>query len=278
MKYLLIPTDFSANSWNALEYAVRFFKNESCTIYILHVGDLSESDVMGNSFTLPSKKTSPAINEKLHALFGQIKQLPINKNHHFIALQEYGNFIDTIRKTVREKHIDLIVMGTKGASGIKASIVGSNTGDVITKVLCNVLVIPEKALASTPHKISFPTDYNLFYTHSILEGLTEILQISKAHLHVLNVGQGKGEPTGAQQKNKSYLQDYLSETFPEKHSFHQISDRHIRTGILRFAEENQIEMLAMVAKNLNFLQQLLFDTTIEKVSFHTKIPLWVLHE
>lgn len=261
-----------------MEYAVRFFKNESCTFYILHVGDLNESAVIGNSFALPREKTSPSINEKLNTVFESIKKGPVNKDHHFIALQEYGNFIDIMRKTVKDKHIDLIVMGTKGASGLKASVVGSNTGDVITKVLCNVLVIPENAPSIIPNKISFPTDYNLFYTHSILEGLNEILHISKADLHVLNVAQEEREPTAAQKRNKTYLQDYLSETFPESHSFHNISHRHIRTGILHFAAENKIDMLAMVAKNLNFLQQLLFDTTIEKVSFHTQIPLWVLHE
>jgi hypothetical protein len=39
-----------------------------------------------------------------------------------------------------------------------------------------------------------------------------------------------------------------------------------------------VGMLVMVAKNLNFLQQLLFDTTIEKLSFHSRVPLLVLHE
>lgn len=278
MKNILIPTDFSANSCNALEFAIRLFKNEACNFYILHVGNLKESSVESNSFTFPTEKISPTIKERLNILFERIATLPVGQNHHYIALQEYGNFIALLRKTVDDKKIDLIALGTKGASGIKASIVGSNTGDVITKVACNVLVVPEKATVSIPKKIVFPTDYNLFYTHPILESVTEILVISKAHLNVLNVSQGQSQLRKSQEKNKAYLQDYLEETFPHTHSFHSMTDENVKTAILNFVADNSIEMVMMVAKNLNFLQQLLFDTTIEKLSFHTTVPLLVLHE
>ena len=278
MQHILIPTDFSDNSWNALAYAVQFFKKEACSYYILHIDPLKESAVQSNSFTFPTKKISATTREKLTSLFRRIEELPINKKHRFIALQEYGNFIDIIRKTVEDKKIDLMVMGTKGASGLKAAVVGSNTGDVITKVLCNVLVVPENAKIKIPQKMAFPTDYNLFYTYPILDALTELLRISKAHLNVLNVSQGESFLAKTQKKNKAYLQDYLGETFPNEHSFHRTIDSNIKTGILNFVADNQIEMLIMVAKNLNFFQRLLFDTSIEKLSFHTTVPLLVLHE
>ena len=37
MKNILIPTDFSENSWNAIEYALHFFSKSSCNFYLLHV-------------------------------------------------------------------------------------------------------------------------------------------------------------------------------------------------------------------------------------------------
>lgn len=278
MKNVLIPTDFSSNSWNALEYAVRFFVNEACNFYILHIGDLKHSSVNSNSFTFPVEKISPSIKEKLNSLFLRIEGLPISEKHHFIALQEYGNFIDIMRKTVEAKKIDLMVMGTKGASGIKASIVGSNTGDTITKVPCNVLVIPENAKITVPKKIVFPTDYNIFYSYPILETLTEILYISKAKLEVLNVLRNNDQPTAEQKENKAYLQDYLTETFQYSHSFHNSANKNVKTAIQHYVAANRAKMVIMVAKNLNFLQNLLFDSTVEKVSFHTTVPLLVLHE
>ncbi|UWX54493.1 universal stress protein [Maribacter litopenaei] len=158
------------------------------------------------------------------------------------------------------------------------SIVGSNTGDVITKVLCNVLVIPENASFMTPQKIAFPTDYNLYYTYPILRTLTELLRITNADLQIFNVVQVNIPLTDEQEKNKDYLKDYLDETFPKSHSFHSVHNQDVKSSILNFVNDNQIDMLTMVAKNLNFLQQILFDTTIEKLSFHTTIPMLVLHE
>ena len=278
MKNILFPTDFSANSWNALEYAVHFFKNEDCIFYILHIADLKDSNVNSNSFAFATETSLPSINQKINLLSMRVEQLLDNKKHHLIVLYEYGNFIDLIRKTVYDKKIELIVMGTKGASGIKTAIVGSNTGDVITKVICNVLVIPEKAPIKKPKKITFATDYNIFYTHPILNTLSEQLRISKANFNVLNVSQANGHLTNAQKKNKEYLQDYLEEIFSCSHNFQSVDNKNVKEAILNFVADNEIEILTMVAKNLNYFHQLLFDTTIEKLSFHTTIPLFVLHE
>ncbi len=169
-------------------------------------------------------------------------------------------------------------MGTKGASGIKAYTIGSNAGDVIKKVLCNVLVIPEKAEINIPKEIAFVTDYNLFYTFPILKTLTELQRITKAHFHVTNVSNNNINLTTSQEKNKAYLLEYLRETATNAYDFHHINDKSTKTAILDFVDDNRVDMLTMVAKNLNFFQQLLFDTTIEKLSFHTTIPLLVLHE
>tara|TARA_R110000744_G_scaffold143190_4_gene255030 strand:+ start:1655 stop:2491 length:837 start_codon:yes stop_codon:yes gene_type:complete len=278
MKHILLPTDFSANSWNALEYALRFFKNESCTFYILHIGELKYSGVNSNSFAFPSKKILATIKKNIDSFSMRVERLLVHQKHHLIVLQEYGNFIEIIRKTVYEKKIDLIVMGTKGTSGLRTAVVGSNTGDVITKVICNVLVIPENAPLTKPKKIAFATDYNIFYTHPILNTLSDQLRISKANFNVLNVSQANGLLSSTQEKNKEYLQDYLEEIFVGTHNFHKVTNKNIKEAILNFVGENQIEMLTMVAKNLNFFQQLLFDTTIEKLSFHTTIPIFVLHE
>ncbi|MEH6769109.1 universal stress protein [Maribacter arcticus] len=64
----------------------------------------------------------------------------------------YGFFTDYIKQEVIDKNIDLIIMGTKGASGIKAVSLGSNTGNVITKVPCAVLAVPENANIGTQKK------------------------------------------------------------------------------------------------------------------------------
>ncbi|TDS13658.1 nucleotide-binding universal stress UspA family protein [Maribacter caenipelagi] len=278
MKNILIPTNFSSNSYNALEYAINLFNNEPCTFYILHVDELSNSDIHSNSLIVITAPKRISAKEKLQLHVKEISEGFNNPSHRFIALEEYGNLIDLVKKTVVDKKIDLIVMGTKGAKGLKASIIGSNTGNVITKVACNVLVIPENTLIITPSKIAFPTDFNLFYTYSILNSMTEILEISNAKLEVIHITLSRPTFSNSQVINKAYLHDYLKEIFTDAHSFQNILGDNIRDSILTYIAENKIEMLTMVAKNLNLFQQVFFNNSVEELSHQTSIPLFVMHE
>ncbi|MEK6152228.1 universal stress protein [Flavobacteriaceae bacterium 3-367] len=277
MKNILIPTDFSPNAWNALKYALGFFKGVHCNFYLLHVAPLSEYPVMGHSFTPSLGETGMPSKNKLDAFTERAKNKAESKLHHFFPELHYGLLIDVTRRLVKEKKIDLIVMGTKGASGIKRLIIGSNTGDIITKVQCNTLVVPEHVVYGRPRMITFPTDYNIFYSHAILETLSELVIANKAHLKVLHVVGSNENLSEDQQNNRAYLQDYLEEIFPKQHGFHLIDNRKITQGIQEFISEKQSDLTIMVAKNLNFLQQLLFDSTVEKVSFHTQVPFLVIH-
>lgn len=278
MKHILIPTNFSSNSWNALEYAVHLFANEKCIFYMLHVDELSDSDIQDNSLMVITSPKRISSKENLQLLFKKISSLGTNPLHQFIALLEYGNFIDLVKKTVEDKRIDLIIMGTKGASSIKTSIIGSNTGNVITKIACNVLVIPENTIIKNPSKIGFPTDFNLFYTYPILKSITEMLEISNAKLDVIHVTHSKPNFSNSQVINQAYLNDYLKELFIDKHSFNHILGKSVKDSILNYISENKIEMLTLVAKNLNLFQQVFFNNSVEELSHQTSIPLFVMHE
>ncbi|SIR29337.1 universal stress protein [Maribacter ulvicola] len=278
MKHILIPTDFSNNSWNALEYAACFFEKKQCIFYVLHVNNLSNSDITGNSFMTLNAQKKYSTRDKLNETIDRIGTCNPNPKHKFISLEEYGNFIDITKKTIEEKKIDLIVMGTKGISGLKASIMGSNTGNVITKIACNVLVIPDAIIAKKPSKIAFPTDFNLFYTYPILNSITEILEISNAKLEVIHMSQSRPNFSNTQVINKAYLHDYLKEICSETHSFEHILGKNTREVIVTYITENKIEMLTMVAKNLNLFQQLFFNNSLEHLSYHSTVPLLVMHE
>lgn len=277
MKTVLIPTDFSENAWNALEYAISLFSDISCDFYIIHVAEVNQSSVQANSFPFPKAGGGLSATEP-DQLFQNIARLPANEKHHFTFLQEYGNLIPRLRQVVDEKKIDLIIMGTKGASGIKGTVVGSNTGDVITRIHCEVLVVPEDAAYHPIAQIAFPTDYNIFYNHTILGAITEIVRLTQADLSVLNVARPHSYLSPSQENNREFLFDYLQESFPNQSTFHSVAGKNINQAIQDFIILKNVGMLVMAAKNLNFLQQLFFDTTIEKLSFHSRVPLLVLHE
>lgn len=282
MKNILILTDFSENAWNALKYAQQLFKPTNCNFYLLHVSTYIEypvspisikedENLFTEEFIVPSKK-------QLNDLLKKIERKFSNKNHKYFSVHEHGFFLEAIKKNIAEKKIDLIIMGTKGATGMRKRIIGSNAGDVITKVKCNTLIIPKGVSFSVPQEVAFPTDYNIFYSHKILEAVTEMLRLSQGNIRVMNVSKSDRQLTKEQEKNQEYLLDYLNETFQKKNSFHTITNKSVNAAIQCFVESRDIDMIIMVAKNLNFIQQILFDSIVEKISFHTTVPFYVIHE
>lgn len=277
---ILLPTDFSENAWNAISYAIDFYADTDCVFYLLHINQISNmivgdenyiptTEFIENTFTRPSRL-------KLRGLLKEISQnhRP-NKKHHFYTLSEYGFFIESIRKHVEEKKIDTIVMGTKGASGLKEYIIGSNTGDVITKVKCTTLVVPEEAKYKGIKEIAFPTDFNLTYDIKILKPFTDMLKLTKTNLRILHIHKKDTVLNREQLANKDLINDYFE---VEKPSFHYLTNKKVEDAIQCFVESRDIDMIVMVAKNLNYFQSILFHSRVEKISYHTHIPFLVLHE
>jgi nucleotide-binding universal stress UspA family protein len=279
MKNILIPTDFSENSWNAIKYALKFFENSSCNYYLLHVNTINtlvvaETTYMPSQEVIEETYVKPSV-VRLKEMLVRIESISKNKKHKFFTLSDYNYFIESIRRHVTEKKIDIIVMGTKGASGIKKYIVGSNTGDVITRVHCSTLVVPENAKFVKPKEIAFPTDYSSFYSTKLLQPILDILDEYHASINVLHINKKGANLNLDQQINKGYLEDYF---INNKCVFHNIKNNHIEAAIESFVENHNVNMITMVAKNLNYFQRILFHPTVQEISYHTDIPFLVLHE
>lgn len=277
---ILLPTDFSENAWNAISYAIDFFEPVKCNFYLLYVnridnfmaGDSSyipTADQIDDLYIKPSKT-------RLRALLKKISENhTTNNKHNFYTITEYAFLLESIRKHIEEKKIDMIVMGTKGASGLKKYIIGSNTGDVITKVNCTTLVVPEDAKYSPLKEIAFPTDFNLSYHLETLEPITDILKTLKANLRILHIHKKDSVLNTDELASKDLLTDYFEEYQP---TLHFLTNRKVEDAIQCFVESRNINLIAMVAKNLNYFQSILFHSKVEKITYHTEIPFLVLHE
>ena len=279
MKNILIPTDFSENAWNALIYGLTYFNKTPCTFYILHVNPIPPYSGAGSAVRAAAENFKDIVlkesRESLGNLMKKIEKLPLNTKHTFVTNAVYDYLIDAVKREAEEKKIDLIIMGTKGASGLKKATIGSNTGDVITKVKCPLLAVPENAEYRQPKEIAFPTDYETGYDAPVLDSLKELLLFNKACLRSLYVNKKGKELTRSQQQNKKLLSQYLNDI---EHSSHTLTHVDLETAVQCFIQSRDIDMITMVAKNLNFIQRIMFRPMVEKISYHTDIPFLVLHE
>jgi nucleotide-binding universal stress UspA family protein len=279
MMNILIPTDFSENAQNAIAYALAYFSDVAVNFYILHVSHThtitkEEEQELFSDFDTEMqtvKSTSATLREEIRKY--QIRSQ--NPAHSFFPLHENLNLVEAIRKNVIEKEIDYILMGTKGTTKINGAEMGSNTCDVITKVKCPILVIPENAKFNGIKNIAFLTDYNCIYRNKIITRLSETLDLHRSPLRVLHIKAQNTGLTAAQTDNKGFLHYFFKD---KKHSFHFVDNKDLEIGIQDFVETWDISLVSIVAKNLNLIQRLLFRPAVKSVSYSVNVPFLVLHE
>lgn len=277
--HILVPTDFSENAWNALKYGIRLYKDIACTFHLLHINPIPAYSGAGSSVRVSSNMAGGAIlsdsKVSLDNLVSRVVKIDPGTRHSFVTIASHNFFVESIKRHVEDRKIDLIIMGTKGASGLKQVTLGSNTGDVLTKVKCPLLAVPENAVFSEPKEIAFPTDYHLSYDMKVLDTLIDMVNLYNSELRVLHISK-KGEKLSDEQLgNKEFLEDYLQDV---DHSFHSLTGVDLEAAVQCFTESRDIDIIAMVAKNLNFFQRILFRPKVEQISYHTDIPFLVLHE
>lgn len=279
MMNILIPTDFSENAQNAIAYALAYFSDVAVNFYILHVSHThtstkEEEQELFSDFDTEMQtvqSTSATLREEIRKF--QIRSQ--NPAHSFFPLHENLNLVEAIRKNVIEKEIDYISMGTKGTTKINGGEMGSNTCDVITKVKCPILVIPENAKFNGIKNIAFLTDYNCIYRNKIITRLSETLDLHRSPLRVLHIKAQNTGLTAAQTDNKGFLHYFFKD---KKHSFHFVENKELEIGIQDFVETWDISLVSIVAKNLNLIQRLLLRPAIKSVSYSLNVPFLVLHE
>ena len=166
-------------------------------------------------------------------------------------------------------------MGTKGTTKINGGEMGSNTCDVITKVKCPILVIPENAKFNGIKNIAFLTDYNCIYRNKIITRLSETLDLHRSPLRVLHIKAQNTGLTAAQTDNKGFLHYFFKD---KKHSFHFVENKELEIGIQDFVETWDISLVSIVAKNLNLIQRLLLRPAVKSMNYSVNVPFLVLHE
>lgn len=276
MKSILLPTDFSANSVNAIHYAIQLFRDFRCEFYILNVQKVSSfvSDdllTMQPSTTLYQNLIDSA-KKNIEKIIAEIRAECRTENHLYHSIVDYDNFIDAINQTVRAKQIDYIVMGTQGATGAEKVLFGSNTVRVMQRCSCPVLAVPENCSYRALNKIVFTSNYHSQYKLDELKPLRDLAEYFNSKITVIHLTHG--EPLSKnQQNNKAFLDDYFSDL---KHEFVSIESDTLFETIENYLSVLNVDLLAMMSRRHSFLERLFTRHTVETFAFHVKTPFLVM--
>ncbi len=276
MKNILLPTDFSKNSMNAMDYAVALFKDVECHFYILNVQKAS-SFITDDMMVVSSSATiyNTIIDAAKRSIANIISKLESSNNnkHHFHSVVDYDNFIDSINQACNEYHIDLIVMGTKGASGLDKVLFGSNTVRVIQRSDMPVLIIPDGCSYQPLDKIAFSTNHFTLFEEEKIDILKTLVRLSHSELTILHVAD---EHHIAQKQAMN--SDFFKTCFPEaSHEYVDVNSKEMIEYIKNYLLNHNVKMLAMISEKHSFLERLFIRHPVETFAFNIKLPFLVMH-
>jgi nucleotide-binding universal stress UspA family protein len=275
MKKIILPTDFSENAYNAISYAVQLFKEDECTFYLLNTYTpvLYDSEYMYHNPTVSIDEIySTNSKEGLNKLHDRLNKEFNNPKHHFKKLSVFNFLTDEINEQVKEKDIDLVVMGTKGASGSQEILFGTHTIHTIKKSKCPVLAIPSEYEFKPLKNILLPSDLSIGFRENQLKILKKIAKKENTNIHILHVMQD-AELNDLQKEGKNTLADYFKDVSVK---FHFVGDSDIQEAINEFQKEYNIDMLSMINNKHSFFENLFFKPVVHKIGFHVKVPFLVV--
>jgi nucleotide-binding universal stress UspA family protein len=273
MKKLLIPVDFSETSEAAIAFGIELAEKCHYHIMLHHSVDMMHSyesmyiDVpQAHSFT---KQLLDDMEVKMENLWRRYKKDNLLITKHLTT----GSLIQDIRSLVEDHEVDVIVMGTKGATGLKEFFIGSNTEKVVRLVDCPVISIPQKVELGAIRKIVVPVNLNEIRV-GFLREISILQQLFSAAVELVWV------KTPHDIENIELISEEVNNLLREyeiaSSSFTVIKDVFPQDGILKYAQTSDADMIAMSTHARRGLAHWFSGSLTEDVVNHAKIPLWSL--
>lgn len=278
MKKILITTDFSENAWNSIFTALKLYSEVDCHLYLLHAFESSPLNLMGSTsrqrlgviYDSLSKNSENELEEILSYFAINHK----NPKHKFTSLSKPGNLEDTVDNAVNENDIDILIMGTQGATGAKEVFLGSNTVRVLKKVKkIPILIVPTGYNFQSLKSVIFATDFTAPYRKNELEPVIELSKIWKSSIEIVHVSV-EFILNEHQESYKEVLKERLS-GFDYK--FENIPfEIDVSKSIDNYAEHKESSILSLIRHQHTFWEKVIGEAVVKKVAFHSRIPVLFL--
>ena len=275
MKTILVPTDFSANADKACQYAIALAKDLKAKIILMHAFETPTSYTSVTMMTIQMDYAT-IHNSAINKLKNYYKK--ISKTAGKIEIQlvvQQGLASARIKELALEKKADLIVMGTAGAGSVERFLIGSNTTRTIRNAPCMVLAIPPKAKYKGLKKMVYTTDLtveNLNHANA----LAPLAKNFNAEIIFLNVNNQFIEYDDNDLKQlKSKIKHHIR--YPKTSSY-VCTESNILYGIDYFLKSHKADCLAVYTHHRTFIQSIFGNSVASSLSFHTSIPLLIIHE
>jgi len=278
MKKILLLTDFSENSINAMDYALKLFQNDFCDFFVLNV----QSSLHYASDDLMTSKSGESlydvlISEHKTKLKRIVDHLKLNANerlHTFKPIVDYDLFVEAVKQTIEKENIEYVVMGTNGASNLREAIMGSNALKILRHVNCNTLVVPEGYTYNQPNNIVLALDTDDYADHKTVVDIMELIHNLGAYINVLRFLSSDNNIQSKVNLDKELLLELINEN---KFTYRTVTNIPLSHVLMDKALSKNADMITLVGQFKGFFERLFGDSGKTKISKNLILPLMIFH-
>ena len=275
MKNILVPTDFSKISINAIEVAFDIAKRSGADVTLLHVVE----EATPESFSVTGQGAPKGWEERMFTAElikkakKQMEKIVLDPKFKSVTVNgeiRVGNPFHGMRTIISEQKPDLIVMGTRGQTNLETMIIGSNTERVVRHAKSPVLSIHQKPTSLNFKNIVFATGM-----HKDEEVFSKIVkraqEIYKATVHFVRIN----TPGDFQRDRvvKDYMDKFAKKLGFKNYTINVYNDTSTEEGVIYFAESINADMIAMATHGRTGFAHVMAGSIAEDVVGHSKRPV-----
>ncbi|AKD04105.1 universal stress protein [Pontibacter korlensis] len=281
MRRILVPTDFSEEARNAYEVAISIARRTGAAIKLLHVVETpyysSNFSATGDVMLGSDNMEQVFMLRLLESTKSQMNELLRSLPHDGVEVVQEVDVdrpISKIRRTIKEDNVDLVVMGSKGSSGLDEFLIGSNTEKVVRTAECPVLTVKHRIPNFNVREIVLASDFKREIGHA-MSHFKNFQELFGARLHLVYIN-----TPGAFESSSNLRQklQYTAEKYSlQNYSINIYNDVMEEDGILHFANDIQADLIMMATHGRTGLAHLLSGSIAEDLVNHTRIPVLTVH-
>lgn len=278
MTKVLVPYDFSEQAQFALDFSTQIGETmDNIHIEVIHVMEVPNAasfGTMGGGDTIPDMENQMFFIEMMNKRKGQLADMRAKyagKAFSFEAKIKLGNAFKSISESIAEENPDLVIMGSKGVSGMEEVLIGSNTEKVVRTASCPVVTIKAKTSPDQIKKIVFASDF-ANESPEVAARIKRLSHLLNAQLYLVFVN----TPGNFESSRESIMR---IKDFTKQHNIADAkaeiyNSRSEESGILEFAEDIDADLIAMTTHGRTGFLHLITGSIAEDVVNHSTRPVW----
>ena len=271
MKRILVPIDFSKEAENAARVAAHIARKTDSEIFLVHMLELPVTTIDPAEMNAISSEPQIIYFMKLaREKFQKFISLPFFEGLKVVESVQFQHAFSGIIAESEKNNIDLIVMGSQGASGLQEMFIGSNTEKVVRRSKIPVLVIKKEVDKIEVNDMIFASDFNKESKSTFQRGINFAnLFEAKVHLLYINTIHNFNTTKNIEKRIADFMDDFDFSNYTTM----IYNDISIEKGILSYARDIDADLIALNTHGRSGLSQLFNGSIGQELANHALRPV-----